>query len=242
MVSTPIKREIWYGSLLPSYSCSSELVLNTFWRTKRGQFQESSPLRERIVGEMKWCVFKQVGPTPQVEWAALQERMIRMRTKHVGLLQFHWQEYSDKGYLTVLSHLNELRKEGHIRAIGLCNFDTIHTDGICTQLGPGVMVIVSNQVQFSLIDTGPLHGISGVCAKHGFSLLTYGTPIALLLSAEVSWDKWLGQPEPDSHSGQPTPSQRKISALSAMVLTIVMRFSPALRSRRWERRCWQKIL
>ncbi|TEB36548.1 hypothetical protein FA13DRAFT_1726915, partial [Coprinellus micaceus] len=59
--------------------------------------------------------------------------------------QFHWQEYSDKGYLTVLSHLNELRKEGHIRAIGLCNFDTIHTDGICTQLGPGV--IVSNQVQ-----------------------------------------------------------------------------------------------
>jgi hypothetical protein len=84
--------------------------------------------------------------------------------------------------------------EGHIRAIGLCNFDTIHTDEICTQLGPGV--IVSNQVQvgsrlasipfagvveqhatlqFSVIDTRPLHGMSDVCAKHGLKLLTYGT-------------------------------------------------------------------
>lgn len=39
--------------------------------------------------------------------------------------------------------------EGVISAIGLCNFDTIRTDEICTQLGPGA--IVSNQVQVHII-------------------------------------------------------------------------------------------
>ena len=59
--------------------------------------------------------------------------------------QFHWNDYTDKGYLTALSHLCDLKMEGAISAIGLCNFDTIRTDEICTQLGPGA--IVSNQVQ-----------------------------------------------------------------------------------------------
>ncbi|KAF6742552.1 aldo/keto reductase [Ephemerocybe angulata] len=167
-----------------------------------GQFQESSPLSERIIGATKWCVFKKVYPTPEVVWEAVHERMVRMRTKRVDLLQFHWQDYSDKNYLTALSHLNDLRMQGHIRAIGLCNFDTIHTDEICTQLGPGV--IVSNQVQFSLVDTRPLHGMSDVCAKHGLKLLTYGTLCGGFLA-----DKWLGQSEPDPYSGDLTPSQRK---------------------------------
>lgn len=59
--------------------------------------------------------------------------------------KFHWQDYSDKGYLQALSHLKDMRSEGLIKAIGLCNFDAIRTDEICTQLGPGS--IVSNQVQ-----------------------------------------------------------------------------------------------
>jgi diketogulonate reductase-like aldo/keto reductase len=59
--------------------------------------------------------------------------------------QFHWQDYSDKGYLTALNHLQELQAEGKIAHIGLCNFDAIHTDEICASLGPGS--IVSNQIQ-----------------------------------------------------------------------------------------------
>lgn len=59
--------------------------------------------------------------------------------------QFHWQDYSDKNYLTALRHMQDLQREGKIVAIGLCNFDAIRTDEICTELGPGA--IVSNQVQ-----------------------------------------------------------------------------------------------
>jgi diketogulonate reductase-like aldo/keto reductase len=59
--------------------------------------------------------------------------------------KFHWQDYSDKNYLLALEHLEELKNAGTIKALGLCNFDAIRTDEICTQLGPGT--IVSNQVQ-----------------------------------------------------------------------------------------------
>jgi len=63
--------------------------------------------------------------------------------------QFHWQDYTDKRYLIALQHLRDLQNEGLIAAIGLCNFDSIKTDEICTELGPGL--VVSNQVQVSLI-------------------------------------------------------------------------------------------
>jgi aryl-alcohol dehydrogenase-like predicted oxidoreductase len=130
--------------------------------------------------------------------------MERMRSRRVDLLQFYWQDYSDKDYLIALDYLCELKDEGLITSIGLCNVDTIRTDEICTQLGPGA--IVSNQVQFSIIDTRPLHGMADVCEKHGLKLLTYGTLCGGFLA-----DKWLGAPEPDLYSDDMklTPSQRK---------------------------------
>jgi aryl-alcohol dehydrogenase-like predicted oxidoreductase len=128
--------------------------------------------------------------------------MKRMQTARVDLLQFHWNDYSDSGYLVALRHLRDLQNEGQICALGLCNFDSIRTDEICTQLGPGV--IVSNQVQFSLIDTRPLHGMIDVCEKHNLKLLTYGTLCGGFLA-----DKWLNEPEPDHYASNLTPSQRK---------------------------------
>ncbi|KAJ7652358.1 NADP-dependent oxidoreductase domain-containing protein [Mycena polygramma] len=167
-----------------------------------GQFRKSLSNPNQVVGATKWCVFKPTNPSRAVVEAAVRERLARMQTQHVDLLQFHWQDYSDTGYLTSLEIMNDLREEGLISAIGLCNFDAIHTDEICTQLGPGV--IVSNQVQFSLIDTRPLHGMTDVCRRHGVKLLTYGTLCGGFLA-----DAWLDQPEPDLYSGQLTPSQRK---------------------------------
>lgn len=47
--------------------------------------------------------------------------------------------------MTSLRYLQDMQRDGHIRALGLVNFDAVRTDEICTQLGPGS--IVSNQVQ-----------------------------------------------------------------------------------------------
>ncbi|CAK5276350.1 unnamed protein product [Mycena citricolor] len=168
-----------------------------------GQFRKSSGTRpDLVVGATKWCVFKTIVPNRTTVEAAVRERMLRMQSEKVDLLQFHWQDYEDKGYLTALEILDELRSDGLITALGLCNFDAIRTDEICTHLGPGV--IVSNQIQFSLIDTRPLHGMTDVCSRHGIKLLTYGTLCGGFLS-----DRWLGQPAPDLYSGDLTPSQRK---------------------------------
>ncbi|TDL19795.1 Aldo/keto reductase [Rickenella mellea] len=167
-----------------------------------GQFRESLPSPNLVIGATKWCVFGRINPTRAVAEAAVNERLDRMRSRSVDLLQFHWQDYSDGGYLVALRHLQDIQAQGRISAIGLCNFDTIRTDEICTQLGPGA--IVSNQVQFSVIDTRPLHGMADVCERHNVKLLTYGTICGGFLA-----DKWLGQPEPDSYQGAMTPSQRK---------------------------------
>ncbi|THU85881.1 Aldo/keto reductase [Dendrothele bispora CBS 962.96] len=167
-----------------------------------GHFRRNMAPEHDIVGATKWCVFKDVVPTRPVVEAAVRERIERMQADRVDILQFHWQDYSNKGYLSALEILQELRTEGLITSIGLCNFDAIRTDEICTQLGPNA--IVSNQVQFSLIDTRPLHGMADVCERHGLKLLTYGTLCGGFLA-----DKWVEKPVPDLYSGNLTPSQRK---------------------------------
>ncbi|KIY67778.1 Aldo/keto reductase [Cylindrobasidium torrendii FP15055 ss-10] len=167
-----------------------------------GQFRLSVSDPTRVIGATKWCVFKRMKPTREVVEAAVRERLHRMQTQSVDILQFHWQDYNDKGYLSALFELDRLRQEGLIAAIGLCNFDSRRTDEICSRLGPGA--IVSNQVQFSLIDSRPLHGMSDVCARHNVRLLTYGTVCGGFLS-----DQWLGRPEPDAYASSLTPSQRK---------------------------------
>ncbi|KAJ8593266.1 Aldo/keto reductase [Rhizopogon salebrosus TDB-379] len=185
--------ELGYNSFADHYG-SAEILF--------GQFRESLPNGAYIVGATKWCVFRQTEVSRSVVEAAVRERMACMRTTTVDLLQFHWQDYSDKGYLTALQILQDLQNEGLISAVGLCNFDAMRTDEICAQLGPGF--IVSNQAQFSLIDTRPLHGMADVCERHNLKLLTYGTLCGGFLA-----DEWLDQPEPDLYSGALTPSQRK---------------------------------
>ncbi|KAF9494682.1 Aldo/keto reductase [Pleurotus eryngii] len=187
--------ELGYTAFADHYG-SSEIIF--------GQFKKnlSSTNGPHVVGATKWCVFKSFEPSRAAVEAAVQERLERMSTDRLDLLQFHWQDYSDKGYLITLQHLCDLRIEGRLSAIGLCNFDTKRTDEICTQLGPGF--IATNQVQFSLIDTRPLHGMADVCDKHDVKILAYGTLCGGFLA-----DKWLDQPQPDLYSGQLTPSQRK---------------------------------
>ena len=111
----------------------------------------------------------------------------RMGMERLDLLQFHWWDYRDSRYLDALSHLADLRDEGKIREVALTNFDTQRMQDIANH---GVRV-VSNQVQYSLIDRRPEVAMAGFCQWHRSSLLAYGTLCGGLLS-----DRYLGQPEP----------------------------------------------
>ena len=111
----------------------------------------------------------------------------RMGTDRLDLLQFHWWDYQDRRYLDALSHLGDLRDEGKIRELALTNFDTQRMQEIAAQ---GIRV-VSNQVQYSLIDLRPEVAMVEFSRAKGISLLAYGTLCGGLLS-----DRFLGKPEP----------------------------------------------
>ena len=111
----------------------------------------------------------------------------RMGLGKLDLLQFHWWDYQDRSYLDALSYLAQLRDEGKIRHLALTNFDTLRLK-IITDSG---IRIVSNQVQYSLIDRRPEVAMSQFCQKHNISLLTYGTVCGGFLS-----ERYLGQAEP----------------------------------------------
>jgi aryl-alcohol dehydrogenase-like predicted oxidoreductase len=63
--------------------------------------------------------------------------------------------------------------------------------------------LVSNQVQYSVIDKRPEIKMVPFCQKHGIKLLSYGTLLGGFLS-----EKYLGKPEP-TRSSLDTPSLQK---------------------------------
>lgn len=146
----------------------------------------------------KWV--PQPGPMPRfVVERNIDISLRRMGVETLDLLQFHWWDYPDPAYLDALTHLAALRDAGKIRHVALTNFDTAHLQTI-TEHG---IRIVSNQVQYSLIDLRPEVRMVPFCQEHGITLLTYGTLCGGLLS-----DAYLGQPEP-RHATLTTASLRK---------------------------------
>ncbi|KAI0519742.1 hypothetical protein KFK09_007201 [Dendrobium nobile] len=102
----------------------------------------------------------------------------RMDVASLDMLQFHWWDYSNPGYLDALKHLADLKEEGKIKTLALTNFDTERLHII---LENGIPV-VSNQVQHSVIDMRPQRKMAELCRLTGVQLLTYGTVMGGLLS------------------------------------------------------------
>jgi aryl-alcohol dehydrogenase-like predicted oxidoreductase len=128
------------------------------------------------------------GPMPPaVVAAAVGTSRQRMAAEMLDLLQFHWWDYADRRYLDALANLADLRDAGAIRHLALTNFDTERLAGI---LDHGIR-IVSNQVQFSLIDRRPEMRMAPFCRERGVHLLAYGSVCGGLLS-----ERYLNQPEP----------------------------------------------
>jgi aryl-alcohol dehydrogenase-like predicted oxidoreductase len=117
----------------------------------------------------------------------IEQSMKKMNVSSLDMVQFHWWDYNNSSYLDGLEQLSNLKKEHKIENIGLTNFDTQRVK-IIIENG---FDIVSNQVQYSILDSRPAKKMTSYFEKHGIKILSYGTLLGGLFS-----EKYLGADEP----------------------------------------------
>lgn len=123
----------------------------------------------------------------QIVEEAIDASRKKMLVNSIDLIQFHWWNYSHNAYHDALIPLQSLKDEDKIRHIGLTNFDTDRMQ-IIKDWGIG---IISNQIQYSIIDQRPSVKMEKFCIENNVHLLTYGTLCGGLIS-----EKYLDKYEP----------------------------------------------
>jgi len=111
----------------------------------------------------------------------------RLGVEQLDLVQFAWWDYDVQGYVETALWLHDLKEAGKIRHVGVTNFDVPRLLEI---VDAGVPV-VSQQVQYSLLDHRPEGGLVEFCRERGIQLLCYGTLAGGFLSR-----RWLDKPHP----------------------------------------------
>ncbi|MGI9567106.1 MAG: aldo/keto reductase [Nitrosopumilus sp.] len=153
-----------------------------------GEFQQNLDTKNSTVP----VAFTKFVPNPGLMTKSIVEHYIdkslnRMNVKSIDLLQFHWWDYDDLNYICALENLEKLCDEGKIKHLGLTNFDTEKMKIIIDN----GFNLVSNQVQYSVLDERPEVKMTPFCQKNGIQLLCYGTLLGGFLS-----EKYLGVSEP----------------------------------------------
>jgi len=119
---------------------------------------------------------------------AVEASLARLGVERLDLVQFHWWDWDQPGFIEVAGWLTDLRDEGKIRCLGTTNFDTPHL-GKLLQAG---IPIVTNQAQYSLLDRRVDDAMKGLCRVHETRLLCYG-----VLAGGFLGDRYFGAGEPE---------------------------------------------
>jgi aryl-alcohol dehydrogenase-like predicted oxidoreductase len=131
---------------------------------------------------------------------SIQRSLRRMDVNSLDLLQFHWWDYNNPYYMDALKYLSDLRGKRMIKHLGLTNFDT---ERMQIMVDSDIQ-IVSNQVQYSIIDRRPEVKMIPFCLKHNIRILAYGSICGGLMS-----ERYLGRIQAPSTADLDTLSLRK---------------------------------
>lgn len=113
--------------------------------------------------------------------------LTRLGVERLDLVQFHWWDFGVERHVEVALELDRLRRAGKIDRLGVTNFGVPQLREL---IEAGVPVF-SHQLQYSLLDDRPEHGMVELCRSRRIALFCYGTVAGGFLSA-----RWLGAPEP----------------------------------------------
>jgi len=113
----------------------------------------------------------------------INRSLIRLGVERLDLVQFAWWDYSIPRYVDVCLHLVELQKAGKIRYIGATNFNVTRLREMLDAGCP----LITNQVQYSVLDSRPARRMQGLLQQRDMSFLCYGSVAGGFLT-----EKYLG--------------------------------------------------
>jgi len=120
--------------------------------------------------------------------AAVDRSLRRLGLDRVDLVQFHWWDYGVPGYVEAAHYLDQQRRAAKVKHIGVTNFDIPRLKEIVDSGVP----VVSNQVQYSVLDQRPERNMVAFCDRHDIDLLCYGT-----LAGGFLTERYVGTREPE---------------------------------------------
>lgn len=112
----------------------------------------------------------------------------RLNVERLDMVQMHWWDYSVDGYVAAAGFLKDLQQAGKVRHIGVTNFDARRLRRL---IDAGIPV-VSNQVQYSVLDRRPETALVDLCRRSPIQLLAYGTVAGGFLS-----EYWMDRTPPE---------------------------------------------
>ncbi len=111
----------------------------------------------------------------------------RLGVERLDLVQFYWWRDEVPGMEDAALRLCALRDAGKIRHVAVTNLDVPRLRRL---LDAGVE-LVSDQVQYSVLDRRPEHGLAEAAGAAGVRLLAFGS-----LAGGFLTRRWLGAPDP----------------------------------------------
>lgn len=171
--------------------------------------------RDEVVLASKLNQDRMVDPSKIRE--ACEGSLRRLGTDYLDLYQIHW-NHPDALWLEVFEALENLRTEGKIRAIGVCNLGTQDMQRI-----PADLRCCSNQLPYSMLWRAIEYDIESVCIEKGLGILCY-SPLAQGLLAGKFFDpdsvpegrartRWFSSDRPQTRHGEPGQEELTFSTL-----------------------------
>ena len=119
--------------------------------------------------------------------AIIDRSLKRLQIERLDLVQFFWWDLNLGHAADAFDVLKDCQKKGKILNLGTTNWDSVQIRNF-TEAGYD---IASAQVQYSVLDRRPTHGLADWAAEHDIHLLCYGT-----LAGGFLTENWLDQPDP----------------------------------------------
>ena len=125
----------------------------------------------------------------------------RLGVERLDLVQFYWWRDEVPGMEEAWLRLGELRDAGKIRHVAVTNMDVEHVRRLeATGVPP-----LADQVQYSVLDRRPEHGLAEACAHARAHLIAFGA-----LAGGFLTKRWLGASDPSEHDNRSLTKYRLV--------------------------------